>query len=66
MPRRSTRPKPDRFRSKAEQVERQVRAFAPAPGAWFELEGERYQGAGRRCCRPMSAALTGMNVLDEG
>jgi methionyl-tRNA formyltransferase len=23
------------------QVERQVRAFAPAPGAWFEHEGER-------------------------
>lgn len=25
----------------AEQVERQVRAFAPAPGAWFETRGER-------------------------
>lgn len=25
----------------AEQVERQVRAFAPAPGAWFEIGGER-------------------------
>ncbi len=25
----------------AEQIERQVRAFAPAPGAWFEFEGER-------------------------
>jgi methionyl-tRNA formyltransferase len=25
----------------AAQVERQVRAFAPAPGAWFEAEGER-------------------------
>lgn len=25
----------------AEQVERQVRAFAPAPGAWFEVAGER-------------------------
>ena len=25
----------------AEQVERQVRAFAPAPGAWFEVGGER-------------------------
>ncbi len=23
------------------EVERQVRAFAPAPGAWFELDGER-------------------------
>lgn len=27
----------------AVQVERQVRAFAPAPGAFFELEGERYR-----------------------
>ena len=25
----------------AEQVERQVRAFAPSPGAWFEVNGER-------------------------
>ena len=25
----------------AELVERQVRAFAPSPGAWFEAEGER-------------------------
>ena len=28
---------------KADQVERQVRAFAPGPGAWFELDGERYR-----------------------
>ena len=25
----------------ADEVERHVRAFAPAPGAWFEAEGER-------------------------
>ena len=25
----------------AEQIERQVRAFAPAPGAWFDANGER-------------------------
>lgn len=31
------------FTQNAEQVERQVRAFAPVPGAWFELEGERYK-----------------------
>ncbi|WP_062785167.1 methionyl-tRNA formyltransferase [Novosphingobium capsulatum] len=31
------------FAQPAEQVERQVRAFAPAPGAFFELEGERYR-----------------------
>jgi methionyl-tRNA formyltransferase len=31
------------FNRAAEQIERQVRAFAPAPGAWFELDGERYR-----------------------
>ncbi|HET7817621.1 MAG TPA: methionyl-tRNA formyltransferase [Sphingomicrobium sp.] len=39
----------------AEEIERQVRAFAPSPGAWFEANGERVkllaaevaQGAGR-------------------
>jgi methionyl-tRNA formyltransferase len=31
------------FSHSAEQVERQVRAFAPSPGAWFEFEGERYK-----------------------
>jgi len=25
----------------ADEIERQVRAFAPAPGAWFEADGER-------------------------
>jgi len=29
------------FAQPAAQVERQVRAFAPAPGAWFEHAGER-------------------------
>ena len=32
------------FTQDAAQVERQVRAFMPAPGAFFELEGERYKG----------------------
>jgi methionyl-tRNA formyltransferase len=31
------------FSASAEQVERQVRAFNPAPGAWFEFEDERYR-----------------------
>ena len=31
------------FTQDAEQVERQIRAFAPAPGAFFELDGERYR-----------------------
>ena len=29
------------FAQSAEQVERQVRAFAPTPGAWFEIDGMR-------------------------
>jgi len=29
------------FTRSAEEIERQVRAFAPFPGAWFELDGER-------------------------
>ncbi|HMO69491.1 MAG TPA: methionyl-tRNA formyltransferase [Novosphingobium sp.] len=37
------------FAQMAEQVERQVRAFAPAPGAWFELGGER--------CKVLAAEL---------
>ena len=31
------------FLTSAVQVERQVRAFNPVPGAFFELEGERYK-----------------------
>jgi methionyl-tRNA formyltransferase len=31
------------FTRDAADVERQMRAFAPAPGAFFELEGERYR-----------------------
>ena len=31
------------FSASAEAVERQVRAFNPTPGAWFEFESERYR-----------------------
>ena len=31
------------FTSSAEQVERQIRAFAPSPGAFFVLDGERFR-----------------------
>lgn len=31
------------FAASADQVERQIRAFNPAPGAWFEFESERYR-----------------------
>ena len=31
------------FSQTAEFIERQVRAFSPMPGAWFEFEGERFK-----------------------
>jgi methionyl-tRNA formyltransferase len=31
------------FNSSMEILERQIRAFNPAPGAWFEFEGQRYR-----------------------
>ena len=46
------------FGQTAEQVERQVRAFAPAPGAWFELESERY--------RVLAAEVIHRSGLDAG
>lgn len=50
------------FSASADQVERQVRAFNPAPGAWFEFQGERY--------RVLAAELSAENgpagtVLDD-
>ncbi|MEA3264427.1 MAG: methionyl-tRNA formyltransferase [Pseudomonadota bacterium] len=38
------------FSQDAAQVERQIRAFAPAPGAWFEYQGER--------CKVLAADIT--------
>ena len=46
------------FGQSAEQVERQIRAFAPAPGAFFELEGERY--------RVLAAEIIRRPWLDRG
>ncbi len=31
------------FHEAAGQIERQIRAFNPAPGAWFEFQGERFR-----------------------
>jgi len=50
------------FHHDAEALERQVRAFAPAPGAWFELDGER--------CRVLAAEVVNRagaagEVLDD-
>ncbi len=33
----------------AAEIERQVRAFAPSPGAWFEANGERIKLLGANC-----------------
>ena len=46
----------------AEQVERQVRAFTPAPGAWFEVGGERVKLLSADIMEPSGAPGT---VLDE-
>ena len=50
------------FTQPAEQVERQVRAFAPLPGAWFELEGERYRVL---AAEVVSAAGEPGTILDD-
>lgn len=50
------------FAQPAEQVERQVRAFAPTPGAFFELEGERYRVLAAQALAGEGAPGT---VLDE-
>lgn len=51
------------FTQSAEQVERQVRAFAPAPGAFFELDGERYRVLAAQVVDGNGAPGT---VLDDG
>ena len=50
------------FHGSAEQVERQVRAFAPSPGAFFELEGERFKVLGATVVEGAGQPGT---VLDE-
>jgi len=46
------------FTQSAAAVGRQVRAFAPAPGAWFELEGER--------CKVLAAVVVpGFGAIGE-
>jgi methionyl-tRNA formyltransferase len=50
------------FTRAAEQIERQIRAFAPAPGAWFELDGERYRILAAKVVAREGAAGT---TLDE-
>ena len=43
------------WNSTADEVERQVRAFAPSPGAWFEAGGERIKLLEAEVCKEASA-----------
>jgi methionyl-tRNA formyltransferase len=52
------------FSASAEQAERQVRAFNPAPGAWFEHEGERIKVLAAEAYALEEAASPG-SVLDD-
>ena len=51
------------FLISAPQVERQIRAFAPAPGAFFEYEGERFRILAAEAA--MGDAATPGTVLDN-
>jgi methionyl-tRNA formyltransferase len=51
------------FLISAPQVERQIRAFAPAPGAFFELNGERFRILAAEA--DVSAAARPGEVLDD-
>ncbi len=49
----------------AVQIERMVRAFAPAPGAWFELGGERVKLLGAEILPPAGPGAVPGTVLDD-
>jgi methionyl-tRNA formyltransferase len=51
------------FRRTADEIERQIRAFNPAPGAFFELGGERIRIL---AAEPASASGEPGTVLDHG
>lgn len=56
------------FLTSAVQVERQVRAFNPMPGAFFELEGERYKILAAEVVHPaetVAGAAPGVTLDDE-
>lgn len=55
------------FARTAVDVERQVRAFAPVPGAFFELEGERYRVLGASVVSPREGGDLGPEkALNDG
>jgi methionyl-tRNA formyltransferase len=56
------------FLTSAVQVERQVRAFNPMPGAFFELEGERYKILAAEVVHPadtVAGAAPGVTLDDS-
>lgn len=56
------------FLTSAVQVERQVRAFNPMPGAFFELDGERYKILAVEVVRPadtVAGAAPGVTLDDR-
>lgn len=53
------------FHQAAEQVERQVRAFNPAPGAWFEYRGERFRIHAAEIMASEHSGLPGKVVDDK-
>jgi methionyl-tRNA formyltransferase len=53
------------FTRSAEDVERQVRAFAPAPGAFFELEGERYRVLAAEVVMDLRGNAAGSTIDDS-
>ena len=55
------------FLTSAVQVERQIRAFNPLPGAFFELEGERYKILSAEVVHPaetIAGAAPGVTIDD--
>jgi methionyl-tRNA formyltransferase len=56
------------FLTSAVQVERQIRAFNPMPGAFFELEGERYKILAAEAVHPsdsVAGAAPGVTLDDN-
>ena len=56
------------FLTSAVQVERQIRAFNPMPGAFFELKGERYKILGAEVIHPsdtVTGAAPGLTLDDR-
>ncbi len=51
------------FTASAEAAERQIRAFNPAPGAWFEFEGQRYRVLAAESIRASGSA--GLIIDDQ-